>query len=612
MTPREIAERLARDAEGIARMLLPSGKREGHEWRAGSVGGDAGKSLGVHLNGGKAGVWSDFAAGEGGDLLDLWAATRGISLRDAIQEAKAHLGIQEPRLHGYRQQQYRRPKRPQCQAPKTESAVMQYLTGHRGLTPETLQAYRIAERGREIVFPSLQDDELIAVKYLSVDRQGGKKKIRVEADCEPCLFGWQAVPDKARTVAITEGEIDAMSLFQLGYPALSVPFGGGKGDKQRWIETEFEHLERFDAVYLCLDADQPGREAVEAIAERLGRHRCKVVELPDGIKDANELLSSGATPEQVKALFDQARTLDPAELRPAEAYVDDVIRQFYPPDHAETGFQTPWERFSGRFAFRPGEVSLLAGVNGHGKSEAAGHITLDALHQGARACTASMEFKPGRWLQRLTRQAAGLPSPSQPCIRAIHGWYAGRLWVFDVVGTTKADRILEVFRYARRRYGITLFVIDNLAKCGFNEDDYNGQKAFVDRLTDFAKEHDCHVLLVAHMRKTGDERKISGKLDIKGTGALTDMVDSVLIVWRNKSKEDGIRKAQQRGEEPTKEQLAKPDAVIRCEKQRNGEDEPMVPLWFDRRSHQFLDSHYASPRQYGPSSTAINSAELVI
>ena len=155
-----------------------------------------------------------------------------------------------------------------------------------------------------------------------------------------------------------------------------------------------------------------------------------------------------------------------------------------------------------------------------------------------------------------------------------------------------------MFAYARRRYGIALFVIDNLAKCGFAEDDYNAQKAFVDQLTDFAREHDSHVLLVAHMRKREDERKISGKLDIKGTGALTDMADSVLIAWRNKGKEKEIRKAQQRCEVPSEELLNKPDAVIVCEKQRNGEDEPMAPLWFDRRSHQFLDGRNSKSKRY--------------
>ena len=49
-----------------------------------------------------------------------------------------------------------------------------------------------------------------------------------EADCEPCLFGWQALDAKARSVVICEGEIDYMIYTQLGINSLSVPFVDGK------------------------------------------------------------------------------------------------------------------------------------------------------------------------------------------------------------------------------------------------------------------------------------------------------------------------------------------------------------------------------------------------
>jgi twinkle protein len=72
MTPTELSQRLAEEAEKTARYLFPNGRREGQEWRIGSVNGDKGKSLGIHLSGSKAGVWADFATGETGDLLGLW------------------------------------------------------------------------------------------------------------------------------------------------------------------------------------------------------------------------------------------------------------------------------------------------------------------------------------------------------------------------------------------------------------------------------------------------------------------------------------------------------------------------------------------------------------
>ena len=67
----EISRMLADRADEICRKLLPAGKREGKEWVIGSLGGEPGKSLKVHLVGSKAGVWADFSTGEAGDLVDL-------------------------------------------------------------------------------------------------------------------------------------------------------------------------------------------------------------------------------------------------------------------------------------------------------------------------------------------------------------------------------------------------------------------------------------------------------------------------------------------------------------------------------------------------------------
>lgn len=89
----DIAAQLADRAETLCRHLLPGGRREGAEWRCGSVQGEPGKSLGIHLNGAKAGRWADFATGEGGDLLDLIEAVLNLDTAGAIGWAKNWLGI---------------------------------------------------------------------------------------------------------------------------------------------------------------------------------------------------------------------------------------------------------------------------------------------------------------------------------------------------------------------------------------------------------------------------------------------------------------------------------------------------------------------------------------
>lgn len=89
-----ISAMLASRIDGLVPEILPGAKRDGMEWRVGSVAGDPGGSLGIHRTGQKAGVWSDFSTGEVGDVLDLVAAvlTRG-DLGQALKWAIGWLGV---------------------------------------------------------------------------------------------------------------------------------------------------------------------------------------------------------------------------------------------------------------------------------------------------------------------------------------------------------------------------------------------------------------------------------------------------------------------------------------------------------------------------------------
>lgn len=592
MTPKELSQRLARDAEGVARHLLPAGKRIGREWRCGSVENEPGASLGVHLEGDKAGVWADFASGQSGDLIDLWREVRQLSVPEAIREAADWLGVSmdPPRFAQKTTRQYSKPTT-QYQEGHETSEVWRYMTEVRKLSPETIRAFRVGEARGAVIFPCYDEQgELVMCKWRAVRE---KRCGVTEKNMRPALFGWQAINPTARAVVICEGEFDAMAMHQYGLSALSVPFGGGGGEKQAWIEHEYDRLERFDEIFLAMDNDEEGKKAVAEIIDRLGRHRCRVAELPR--KDANECLMSGITRDVIWTCLSRAKTLDPSELKNAGEYRDAIVAAFNPlPD--DLGFATPWSKCPD-LRFRPGEVTLIAGVNGHGKSEACGHLTLDAMHQGLRACVASMEFKPHRWLARLTRQASGVERPTDAYIHRIVTWLEKSLWVFDVATTAKTDLLLDVFRYARQRYGVTLFVIDNLSKLNIDLDDYNRQRSFVDQLTDFAKQHDVHVFLVAHLRKGEDDGKPGGKFDVKGSGAITDLVDTVLIWWRNRKKEEKLGRTDlSPADREETERL--PDAICRCEKQRNGEAEPRISLWFHGPSHQFLPSQNHPPREY--------------
>lgn len=93
---RVIVDGLAARAADLARELFPVGVREGPEYRIGSPAGEKGRSMAVRLTGPRAGVWSDFAAGTGGDALDLVAAALfSGDKKSAVQWAKRWLGIDD-------------------------------------------------------------------------------------------------------------------------------------------------------------------------------------------------------------------------------------------------------------------------------------------------------------------------------------------------------------------------------------------------------------------------------------------------------------------------------------------------------------------------------------
>lgn len=574
----QLKDRLNGRALEVCQHLLPGGKQSGHKWEAGDTGGGAGKSLKVNLAGSKVGVWADFASGESGDLLDLFCKCHNLDLTTAIQRAARFIG-EEISLKASGTKTFTRPD-PVGSSPSPESAVAKYLTVERCLTREVLERYQIKATDKgSIVFPYIgADGRLVQQKFLALDRTAdGKKRIRVEANCEPGLFGWQAIDPSAREVTICEGEIDAMSLWMMGHPALSVPFGGGGGAKQDWIEYEWQRLMRFETVYLAMDADPEGQKAALEIANRLGLHRCRIVELP--MKDANECLVAGLDVDQA---FADSKTITPEELKDVVAFLDRTIAILHGIQGPTSGVSLPWDS-ADQFRMRPGEVTIWNGINGHGKSMLLGQVVIHAAATaGQRCCIASLEMRGERTLARMTRQATGKERPDRAEIDSAFDWFGEWLWIVDLVGIAKSGRLMEVFEYAFRRYGVTSFVIDSLARCGISEEDYAAQKGFIDTLCAFANRLNVHVHLVTHTRKQQDEMRPTGKMDVKGTGALGDMTFNLMTVWRNKPKEEA-----QRTGDNTKD--GQPDAMLICSKQRNGDWEGKSALWFDRASYQYLN-----------------------
>ena len=291
--------------------------------------------------------------------------------------------------------------------------------------------------------------------------------------------------------------------------------------------------------------------------------------------------------------FDLAQYLSapaqPAKLRAPSGLQDKVVDLFYGQEEAK-GALLPWPKTHSLLRFREAEMTLWVGPNGHGKTMITSQAALDlALQQGEKVCIASFEMQPRRTLWRMVRQAANSDSPSIGYIKGLLKALDGKLWLIDHVGTATPQLVLGSIRFAAKRHGIKHFFIDSLMKVVAGEDDLNSQKDFVTQLSAVMSELNVHIHLVHHIRKLENEAQIPGKYDVKGSGAIVDIADNLCICWRNKRKEAKLvanpNDAQARAE---------PDTLIVVEKQRNGEWEGSIKLWFKHASMSYTQDTYST------------------
>lgn len=273
-------------------------------------------------------------------------------------------------------------------------------------------------------------------------------------------------------------------------------------------------------------------------------------------------------------------------LESPKFFHDDVRKLLLLGDEIE-GDCLPWTKTHDKFRMREGEITVWAGINGHGKSNVLGHILCHLL-ESQKVCLASLEMRPNKLIKRMLRQSSGVENVG---VKFHDDWEEateGSFFIYDQLDSLPSDRILAMCHYAAKKLGSKHIMIDSLMKCGIDEDDYNEQGNFVNKLCWIAKQHNVHIHLVHHMRKGRSEEDIPDKFDVRGASRITDMVDNLVIVHRNKSKERKVA----RGIEVD---VLEPDARLRVAKQRHGEWEGDIMLYFDTPTQQYRSSPDSRP-----------------
>ena len=178
----------------------------------------------------------------------------------------------------------------------------------RGITEATAKRYgvKIATdiRGKVIkhYYPYFTSNEITAVKSRDI---GSKQFFWRGSKSNTGLFGEQIAPKRGKFITVVEGECDAMAGFELfggKWPVGSIKSGAAGVVKD--IKESLEFIEGYESVVLCFDNDKPGRQAARKVARILKPGTARIMTLPNGYKDPNEMLRKNAHAAFVKSFWE--------------------------------------------------------------------------------------------------------------------------------------------------------------------------------------------------------------------------------------------------------------------------------------------------------------------
>lgn len=191
-----------------------------------------------------------------------------------------------------------------------------------------------------------------------------------------------------------------------------------------------------------------------------------------------------------------------------------------------------------------GEISIVSGLNGSGKSSWLNCISLNAIQRGFKVAMFSGELMKEKVKVWLNQSAAG-----REFVKKVYGyddfyyvprdvtakidaWTKDKFFLYDNKYGRNWSRLLESVKELIKAKEINLLILDNLMTTDldcFNGDKNEKQSSFVNSLADLAKQTNTHIILVAHPRKS---LTFLRREDIGGSGDITNLADNVYIIHR--------------------------------------------------------------------------------
>lgn len=527
----ELRSRMLQQLEAVLTYLLPHGRIKGKRFVVGNVRGEPGDSLVVELEGDKRGVWFDFATGERGDILALWAAVHQFTLPGEfpalLDEVACWLAV-----------------------PRSDVRTDNRRRGH-GVPNVAFDTLGPAT-GRWRYLSA--DGQLLACVY-RYDTPHGK-----EYRPRDVLSGAHRMPDPrplynlpgiatSNTVVLVEGEKCAEALIGQCICATTA-MGGASAPlgKTDWTPLAGK------LVIVWPDHDEAGRRYAESVTAHLLQLGMKVhqVQVPDGKPEKWDAADAVAEQMNVAGLLAGARPVPPTMGSGVALVAERLDLQQW---HAVDRFagEPPVRQWLVEGVFPLGQASLVAAAGGVGKSFLLLALARDVaagrpqplatsfgakLFGGGQAVYLTAEDDKIEVQTRL--QALGpLPHRLYPVPLVDAG---GAVPLFAPDATTRGPSCTGAWHDLTAQLiqmsDLRLIVLDPLQPlCALDLNVPENAQHVCSQLSALAARTGASVIVSHHFAKREAFTPEQAREAIRGTGGLVDGVRSVYALWHPKEDE---------------------------------------------------------------------------
>lgn len=417
----------------------------------------------------------------------------------------------------------------------------------RCLSEETLRKwdYRVGTDEKERPFHLAvyrdSDGRIVGGKI----RYKGKKFLTVGVPGMAGLYGRHLWGSGGKSVIITEGELDALSVSQVQdhkWPVVSLVHGAHSAVAD--VKKELEWLETFDKVVLMFDNDQPGRDAVQAVVPLFSPGKVFVAKLPSDVKDASDLLVAGRGDEIRKAYFNAS------PWRPDEIIGDEdlLLKILEPIPQADILY--PYDGFNEvTRGIRRREICTITAGTGIGKSHLCREIAFGALNQGMRVGYIALEESVSKTGKSIMAMYDGVPwidwNPGEARVRTLFDKHIrGKFWTYDHWGSQDYKALISRVSYMANSLGVDLVVLDHVSivVSGMEGgDERTSLDRLMTKLRSLVEQCGIAMILVSHLRKAdGTPHEEGGRIslrDLRSSNSIAQLSDIVIALERNQQDE---------------------------------------------------------------------------